>query len=96
MTTGNGYWTFARECTRWAQETENPEHRRAFFDMAKVWTQLALNDATPTKVDNPERRLAVLLGGLANYLPRAEADDGRHPPQARLLHGRGDTRPWER
>ena len=28
---------------RWADETDNEEHRHAFLEMAKVWTQLAMH-----------------------------------------------------
>ena len=58
MMTANEYWKFARECTRWAYQTEDAEHRKAFLDMAKVWTQLALTVAKPVAADDSERRLA--------------------------------------
>jgi ferric-dicitrate binding protein FerR (iron transport regulator) len=68
MTTRTDYQFFARECLRWAQETNNEQHRQAFLEMAKVWTQLAMrrphgelvassataNDAPYRRSDNPE------------------------------------------
>ena len=36
------YLSFARECRRWALETKDKEVREAFLEMAKVWTQLGL------------------------------------------------------
>ena len=32
---------YADECLRWAEETDNDEHRQAFLDMAVVWMKLA-------------------------------------------------------
>ena len=37
------YRSYAQECLRWADESDNEEHRQAFFEMAKVRTQLALH-----------------------------------------------------
>ena len=34
--------TFARECRRWASEIKDKDVREAFLEMAKVWTQLGL------------------------------------------------------
>jgi hypothetical protein len=36
------YLTYARECRRWAIETRDESAREAFLEMAKVWTQLGL------------------------------------------------------
>ncbi len=36
------YLTYARECRRWALETRDEAAREAFLEMAKVWTQLGL------------------------------------------------------
>lgn len=43
MTDANNYHWFARECLRCAAQTDNEEHRQAFLEMAKVWTQLAMH-----------------------------------------------------
>jgi hypothetical protein len=36
------YLSYARECRRWALETRDEAAREAFLEMAKVWTQLGL------------------------------------------------------
>jgi len=33
---------FAEECSRWADETKSERHRQVLLDMAKTWTQAAL------------------------------------------------------
>jgi hypothetical protein len=38
-------WTFARECSRWAVKAKSEDDRSAMLDMAKIWTQLALQEA---------------------------------------------------
>jgi hypothetical protein len=43
MPTSNEYRSFAEQCLHWADETESEEHRLAFLEMAKLWTQLALH-----------------------------------------------------
>jgi hypothetical protein len=43
MPTSNEYQSYAQECVRWADQTDDEADRRAFLEMAKVWTQLALN-----------------------------------------------------
>jgi len=42
-TVSDEYQHYARECLRWAAETDDEEHRQAFLQMAKVWTQLAMH-----------------------------------------------------
>ena len=42
-TVSDEYQLYARECLRWAAETDDEEHRQAFLQMAKVWTQLAVH-----------------------------------------------------
>ena len=37
------YRFYAQECLRWADQTDNDEHRHAFLEMAKVWTQLFIH-----------------------------------------------------
>ena len=41
MPTSSEYRSFAEQCLRWADETDSEEHRLAFLEMAKLWTQLA-------------------------------------------------------
>jgi hypothetical protein len=43
------YEKYARECWRWAAETENREQRQAFLEMAEIWRRLA----TEYKLDTP-------------------------------------------
>ena len=42
MPSSSEYQVYAHECLRWADKAGNDEDRRA-FEMAKVWTQLALH-----------------------------------------------------
>ena len=35
------YRFYSKQCLRWAEETDNEEHRQAFLDMAVVWMKLA-------------------------------------------------------
>jgi len=35
------YRFYSQQCLRWAEETDNEEHRQAFLDMAVVWMKLA-------------------------------------------------------
>jgi hypothetical protein len=60
MTDANDYQSFALECLRWAAETDNEEHRQAFLEMAKVWTQLAVHGP---KVEAPSVATAPVNGG---------------------------------
>jgi hypothetical protein len=41
MTTASQYRFYAEECLRWAEETDNEEHRQAFLDMGVAWLHLA-------------------------------------------------------
>jgi hypothetical protein len=43
MTTSREYRQFARECTKWADETDTNEARMAFLDLACDWTFAALS-----------------------------------------------------
>lgn len=43
MAAADEYRDYAQECLRWADETDNQEHRQAFLEMAKIWTQLAMH-----------------------------------------------------
>jgi hypothetical protein len=59
MTTSTEYKSYAEECLRWAEETDNDEHRQAFLDMAVVWMKLAAhrtraNGSPYQPNDNPE------------------------------------------
>ena len=49
MPSSSEYQVYAHECLRWAEKAGNDEDRRAFLEMAKAWTQLALhgNEAEP-------------------------------------------------
>jgi hypothetical protein len=37
-------WANARECRRWAEQTNSEAERKAFLEMARTWTQLALQE----------------------------------------------------
>jgi hypothetical protein len=52
------YLSFARECRRWALETKDKEVREAFLEMAKVWTQLGLQQQGLSSLveDSPQLR----------------------------------------
>jgi hypothetical protein len=40
MGSSREYWQYARECARWAKETQNnKEDHDLFVDMAKAWTR---------------------------------------------------------
>ncbi len=41
MTTTSEYQLYAEECLRWAEETDNDEHRQALLNMAVAWLHLA-------------------------------------------------------
>jgi len=54
------YWANARECLRWAQESISEAEREKFLEMAKVWTQLAIqegqqsnNQSNPSSEEGP-------------------------------------------
>ena len=42
MATVNEYRQFANECLRWATEAETEDDRKAFLELARVWTFAAL------------------------------------------------------
>jgi hypothetical protein len=50
MTVADEYRSYAQECLRWADETDNEEHRSAFLEMAKVWTHFALHGNGPQPI----------------------------------------------
>jgi hypothetical protein len=43
MLTAREYRQFARECTRWAVETDTEETRKSFLALAKDWTFAAMS-----------------------------------------------------
>lgn len=51
-------WANARECRRWAEQTNSEAERKAFLEMAKTWTQLALQEQGPP-ADDESRHLAA-------------------------------------
>jgi hypothetical protein len=42
MTSSHEYRQFARECTKWAYETDTEEAREAFLGLARDWSFAAL------------------------------------------------------
>jgi hypothetical protein len=45
---------YAHECMRWAEETDNEEHRQGFLDMAVVWMKLAMDGNEAQRVRRGE------------------------------------------
>ena len=41
-TASDEYQSYAQACRRWADGTDNAEHRQAFLELAKLFAQLAL------------------------------------------------------
>jgi hypothetical protein len=57
MTTSREYRQFARECTKWADETDTNEARKAFLDLARDWSFAALTvDRIEKKQPSAEHR----------------------------------------
>ena len=70
VTTADTYRHFAEECLRWAEDTDDEQHRQACLDMAVVWLRLAttgpngelqassaaLSGASYQRSDDPEIR----------------------------------------
>jgi hypothetical protein len=52
------YWLYAKECTKWAAETNNKEDKDLFIDMAKAWTNIALVEADVVKLASEELQKA--------------------------------------
>ena len=42
MGSSREYWEHARECARWAAETENKEDQDVLREQAKTWAHIAL------------------------------------------------------
>ena len=40
VTTADTYRHFAEECLRWAEDTDDEQHRQACLDMAVVWLKV--------------------------------------------------------
>jgi hypothetical protein len=38
------YWQWARDCARWATETDEPDHRELYQRMSEAWTRVAMAD----------------------------------------------------
>jgi len=56
MLTPREYRQFARECTKWAVETDTAEARKSFLALAKDWTFAALAaDRVETEAGPAER-----------------------------------------
>lgn len=54
MTTTSEYRRYAEECLRWAEETDDDEHRQAFLDMAVTWLRVAPREQNaPTQAPAP-------------------------------------------
>jgi hypothetical protein len=41
MSQAHEYRQFAEECVRWARGAKSDRERKAFFDMARAWTEAA-------------------------------------------------------
>jgi hypothetical protein len=71
VTTAGTYHHFAEECLRWAEETDNEEHRQACLDMAVVWMRLATNGLNGVlTLARPRRRVRPISGATIPRLDR--------------------------
>jgi hypothetical protein len=43
------YWQYARECARWARETNQDDDRELFERMSKAWVHIALAGGDVTR-----------------------------------------------
>jgi hypothetical protein len=48
------YWANACECLRWAQQSTSEADRENFLQMAKVWTQLAVQEGQQSNSQGKE------------------------------------------
>jgi hypothetical protein len=69
------YWSCARECEHWATKIADGQDRKIFFDMAKVWVELALKEQSAFKIDRATRTIAIgaLLQATHASAPRQTA-----------------------
>jgi hypothetical protein len=44
MGSSREYWRYARQCARWAKESQSKEDHDVMVDMAKAWVHLAMVD----------------------------------------------------
>lgn len=44
MGSSRKYWRWARDCERWARQSDKSEDRELFDQMAKAWTSVARAD----------------------------------------------------
>jgi len=56
MPTKEEFRFYAHECLRWADETDNDEHRQGLLDMAQVWLQLAMQGSAIGSEDSHSKR----------------------------------------
>ena len=54
-TASDDYQSYAQACRRWADGTDNAEHRQAFLELAKLFEQLALTGPRCNSVDEVAR-----------------------------------------
>jgi hypothetical protein len=80
MPTSEEYRSYADHCLRWADETDSDEHRQAFLEMAKEWTQLAL---LQTQVQSQT------TSAPAKWPPRSQGATVQHPRRSENRQGRG-------
>ncbi len=77
---------FAQECLRWADETKSEQHRQVLLEMAKTWTQAALQLERSLALidDDDSRRPAYQKSALVQQSrPPQLADLGRVTWRAR-------------
>ena len=48
------YWLYAKECAKWAAQSNNKEDQDLFIDMAKAWTNVALVEGDVTRLASGE------------------------------------------
>jgi hypothetical protein len=49
------YLDYARECTRQAEEADNPQRRDKLIELARVWTQAALTEQGAYRIQDYAR-----------------------------------------
>jgi hypothetical protein len=62
MSKADQFMEYAEEAIRWASQAETAETKQAMLDLARTWTQAALESGIA--IANPDRRSTLRLGEL--------------------------------
>ena len=54
MGSSREYWLYAKECTKWAAESNSKDDQDLYFDMAKAWTKIAIVEADVARIADHE------------------------------------------